>query len=155
MLNFFKLKKWLFLFIISFFILSCSSIPKKEIHNAEIAIKESEKVNANKYAPEELKDAKEYLNNAQKQVVEGNNDKAKNKAIVAEEMAWKSYFKSLDEFTKSKNSSMKKSMDDAVISHADKLIKEKFQKAHNLFDEVQKELNKLEIFSEKLKKVEE
>ncbi len=155
MLNFFKLKKWLFLFIISFFILSCSSIPKKEIHNAEIAIKESEKVNANKYAPEELKNAKEYLSNAQKQVVEGNNDKAKNKAIVAEEMAWKSYFKSLDEFTKSKNSSMKKSMDDAVTSHADKLVKEKFQKAQDLFDEVQKELNKLEILSEKLKKVEE
>ncbi|MBU1076336.1 MAG: DUF4398 domain-containing protein [Spirochaetes bacterium] len=147
------LMRTVFLFCsIILIISSCSSIPKKELHEAEIAIQESEKINANKYAPVELQDAKKYLDQAEKQVIEGENEKARNKAIVAKEMGWTAYFRSVNEFARDENESTKSSMDAAKESHADKVVADKFDQALKLYNEMQKDLETLKNLSEKLRK---
>ena len=47
--------------LFSVLITSCAGIPEKEISDAKRAIEEAEKINANKYASDQLTEAKIYL----------------------------------------------------------------------------------------------
>ena len=143
-------RAWVILILISLLIASCSSIPEKELNDARMAIRESEKVNSNKYAADELKDAKQYLTTAESHV-EKDNDKAKENAIKAKDMGDKAYFKALAEFTKSQNEGTQKNKEEAKASYADKLVPDKYQEADKLYGEVQKDFEKLKIHSERLK----
>lgn len=155
-MSLFKTLKISLLFItMGIFLISCSTIPKKEISEAELAIKESEKINANKYAPTQLNNAKTDLEEAKKLVVEEKNDEAKNKAITAKDKGWQAYFLSIAEFSKNENESTTKSMNEAKASYADKLVPDKYNQAKGLYDEVQQELEQLKQLEAKLKKLEE
>lgn len=136
------------------FIISCSSIPKKELDEAKIAIEESEKVNANKYSPEVLKSAKTEYDAAQAEVKKEEYDKAKEKAISAKKNGWKAYFQSLTEFNKSEKATTQKTKDDAKSSHADVAVPDKYNQADQLFTEAQQEMEKVNALSQKLKKLE-
>ncbi len=147
----FKLEFLLSILVFVMFNFICASVPEKELSDARKAIMESEKVNANKYAHDELLEAKQYLETAEKQVENKKNDPAKENALKAKEMGDKAYFKALAEFMKDQNESTKKSMDEAKESHADKLVPDKYQEGEKLYNEAQKDLGKVKILSEKLK----
>ena len=169
MIYLFTRRAWVVLFLITFLIASCSSIPEKELNDARMAIRESEKVNANKYAADELNDAKRYLKTAEAYVekdddkaennvveapepgFEKDNEKAKVNAIKAKDMGDKAYFKALAEFTKSQNEGTQKNKEEAKASYADKLVPDKYQEADKLYGDVQKDLKKLDILSKRLK----
>ena len=144
------LKVWLMMVIAGALIFSCSSIPEKEINEARIAIREAEMVNANKYSQEELNGAKDHFTTATN-LVEKDNDKARENAITAKGMGDAAYYKALMEFIASQNETTKKSQEEAIASHADKVVPEKYQEADSLYGEVKINFEKLRIRSEQLK----
>lgn len=130
---------------------SCSSIPKKEIDDAEMAIQESEKINANKYAPEQLNAAKEDLETAKQKVIDSNNKEAKKQAISAKNKAMQAYFLSIAEFTKDTQQGLDLSMQTAKDAHSDTQAPNKFNEAKSLYNEIQKEMEDLKNLEAKLK----
>jgi hypothetical protein len=132
-----------FLMVIMFMLSSCASVPVMELDAAKKAIIESEKINAEKYAPEELNSAKRLYTTATNQVTEKQNKFAKDSAINSKMFGDKAYYKSLDEFIKDQNDGTEKTMSEAKDSHADVAAADKYKEAEALFNEVQQEMNKL------------
>lgn len=151
MSNLFKLKTLLMLLAIGVFLASCASAPVKELNDAEKSIQAAERVNANKYAPEELKGAKNFYNTAEGQSGKKEYDKAKENAIKAKDEGDKAYYKAINEFVKSQNEGTKKSMEEAKVSHADVAVPDMYKQAEDLYNEVQIDINKLNVLQEKLK----
>jgi len=132
---------------------SCATVPRMELADARTAIMTSEKVNAAKYAPEELASAKELYSTATNQVTMKKNKDARLTALQSKSMGDKAYFKALDEFIKDQNDTTQKSLDDAKESHADAAVQDEFNQAQALYDEAQKEMNELKVQSEQLQQL--
>ena len=132
---------------------SCASVPVMELDAARRAINESEKINAAKYAPDELAAAKQTLTVATNQVSIKKNKLAKESAIQSKAQGDKAYFKSLDEFTKDQKETTQKSMDEAKDSHADVAASAKYKEAEALFLEAQKDMNKLKLETVNLQQI--
>ncbi len=145
----------LLLLIISnvFILISCSGLQKK-IDAAEAAIRESEKVNAAKYAPKVLGNAKDRLQTAKDQQQLKKNKDAEKNADRAKYLGDDAYSKSLTRFVKDQNETTRMKMNDAKAVHADKLFPEKFNKAKTLYDDVQIDFKKVNALSKKLKQLE-
>ena len=132
---------------------ACASVPRMELNNARQAIMTSEKINAAKYAPDELSSAKKLYTAATNQVVLKKNKDARQTAILSKAMGDKAYFKALDEFIKDQNDTTRKSMDDAKESHADTAVPDEFARAQTLYDEAQRQMNELKVMSGQLQQM--
>jgi len=128
----------------------CATIPKAELADARMAILASEKVNAAKYAPDELSSAKQLYSTATNQVTLKKNKDAKQTALASKSRGDQAYFKALDEFIKDQNDTTAKSMEEAKESHADAAVPDEFNQAKDLYDQAQKEMNELKILSVQL-----
>lgn len=146
--------KMTFILLIPLFALSCASIPQKEMDDARKIIMESEKINAAKYAPEELQSAKALLSTAENQVKQKENDKAKENAVKSKDEGSKAYYKAIDQFMKDQNEVTLKSREEAQASHADMAVADKYQEAQGLYGDVQKDMEKLKVLSKKLQQEE-
>jgi hypothetical protein len=146
-----NIKIIILLLLITFYFFSCQSVPTRELDQAREAIRQSEKINAGKYASTELQQAKDYLNTAETQVDKKENEQAKENAVKARKMGDKAYFKALEEFLRAQNESTEKTKQDAKASHADKVVPDKYREAEKLYQESQKDMEKLKILSKKLK----
>lgn len=135
------------------FFVSCVSLQEK-IDIAEKSVNDAEKINASKYAPEDIKSASDFLQQAKVHKATGLKDKSEDAVVKAKTLANKAYFKSVDEFVKSQNTMTSERMDSAKKSKADELAPEKYSEAKKLADQVQNDLKKLEDLQKKLKDLE-
>lgn len=138
---------------VSFFLAACASIPTMELESARKAIMESEKVNASKYAPEDLENSRQLYAVATNQVSLKKNKLAKESAIRSKSAGDKAYIRSLEEFVKDQQETTQKSKDDSKASNADIAVPEKFNEALALQEEAQKEMNRLKIEMAKLQQL--
>ncbi len=142
-----------FLFLSFILFSSCASVPTMELESARKAIMESEKVNAAKYASEELEKSKQLLSTATNQVTLKKNKLAKESAIQSKAHGDKAYIRSLEEFVKDQNETTQKSFDTAKGANADAAVPDTYGEAMALYDEVQKEMNRLKIETAKLQQL--
>ncbi|MDD5067533.1 MAG: DUF4398 domain-containing protein [bacterium] len=135
-------------------LIACASLPQKELDDARKAIMESEKINAVKYAPDELQSAKSFLDTAENQVKQKENKQAKENALKSKAMGDKAYYMAIEQFVKDQNEGTAKSMEEAKASHADIAAADQYQDAEKLYSDVQKDMEKLKVLSLKLKQEE-
>jgi hypothetical protein len=135
-------------------ILSCEISLQKRIDSAEVSVNDAKRVNADKYAPNEIQTAIKALNEAKIALAVKKKKQAEEKVKKADEFANKAYFKSLHEFVLFQSNRTKERMDAALRSGADVLVPDKFQEAKKLADKVQEDLEKVKVLQKKLKKIE-
>ena len=138
--------------LLSIFLLGCESL-QKSINNAEKAIKEAEKINANKYAPTQLNDAKKKLTFA-KAMQDEDKKTAMQSAIASKKRADQAYSKAVNEFISSQQETTRQKRKAAKASHADIVSPEKFNEAVRLSKEVDADIIKLKALQKKLVKLE-
>lgn len=123
------MKKLLIMVFVVLTVMACQfDVPIKELTSAKSAITEAEKYKADKYAPEELKEAKKYIYESHKFVKEEKTDEAVNSAAKAENKALEAKNKSIPLYAKDVISETNK-----IISKADFALAEKYS-ADNYFE---------------------
>jgi hypothetical protein len=136
-----------------FLFASCASIPTMELESARRAIMESEKVNASKYAPQELESSRQFYSMATNQVSLRKNKLAKESALKSKSAGDKAYVRSLEEFVKDQQETIQKSKEESLSSHADVAVPDKFNEALAFQEEAQKDMNRLKVEMAKLQQL--
>lgn len=144
-------KKFLPLILIVPFIISCAVSPQTRIEEAEAVINDSKRVNARKYSPDKLNKAESYLKEAKSELKAENDKKAIEKADKAKDTGYDAYFSSLSEFVKHYNKRLVEARESAEKNSADEVVPDKYGRAEKKYEEIQKELAKVELLKSKLK----
>ncbi|MBU1078398.1 MAG: DUF4398 domain-containing protein [Spirochaetes bacterium] len=149
-----SLMKWFVLLCVFSFIISCSSLPKKEMDEAKTAIMNSKRVEGPKYAPKTHTEAVTYYSRAEKLVKEEEFEEARTNAVVAKRKGNEAYFYALNEFVQNQNSQTKKARSEAQNVHSQQLFPEKFQSAEEIYNQVQADLDRVKALSKEIKALE-
>jgi len=140
------------LITLSFF-LSCDASFQKRITNTEQTIKDAEKINAKKYARQDLQDAGNALKEAKDAIAKGNKKEATKKTLIAENKAQKAYHNTIKNYVASEKKLTKDSIDDAERKGAHVLAPDEYNKAKKLSDKIEKDSKRLRELELKLKKL--
>ncbi len=141
------------LFIIS--TVSCKlDVPIREMSLAKTSITRAVEVRTEKYAPEELKNAKNLLLECHSEIIKEELDKAKSLAEKSSAEAVKAIDKSLPLLSADVYSESKKTFDEADLLYAAKYSPEAFSNADNLLKEASTLNEKKEFWDSYLKSTE-
>ena len=117
----------------------CFQLPITEMVDARDAISRAESVNAEKYAPELLKEAKELLFATHKNVSEKKADDAQKNAELSYAKAMEAYNKALPLLTRETIESAEENMELAEKAYAEKLAARDYTLAGDLLEQAKKE----------------
>ncbi len=107
------------------------SVPIREMSTAKSAINTAQKVNADKYAPEDLDLARTKLLESHDQVTDKDADKAKSSAEEATSLAQLAYNKALPLVAKDTIAIAEKSVEEAGEAYAERLAPEEYREAED------------------------
>lgn len=112
--------------------MSCKvSVPVREMSMAKNTIESAQKVNADKYAPEDLDLARTKLLESHDQVTDKDVDKAKKSAEEATSLAQQAYNKALPMMAKDTIGIAEKSIEEAGEVYAERLAAEEYREAED------------------------
>lgn len=115
-------------------LLSCGEkIPVKEMSLAKMEITRALSVMAEKYAPEEIRDAKNKILECHELIKKDELDKSKDAAVASHDKAVEAYNKSIPLLAKDTIDVAQKSLEIADEAHAKVLAKNEFEQAEGVF----------------------
>lgn len=111
-------------------VMACKvSVPIREMSTAKSAISSAEKVNADKYAPEDMDQARTKLLESHDQVMDKEADKARGSAEEAASLAQQAYNRALPLIAKDTIAVAEKSIEEAGEAYAERLAAEEYREA--------------------------